>query len=223
MLTTAALKRALGASPADWSAWKKAGLPVVREGRRQMFDPAAVAEWFVDRGEISLALKIYPGEVAQTRDDAARALEVSTRTLADWLTLPTFPGRAGSPGKRDGWFPIDAIRQWRDRSANPNGGAEKSPWRDVYWEAKAKGEQLDLEERMQRLVDAEEVQRFLLRVVNSAKAILDPLPDKVLASLPADTKRKTKVSVRKKVERDLHQAYEALAELITGDHDEHEE
>lgn len=223
MLTTSELKRLLGATPRQWAAWKMAGLPSRRDGRRTAFDPAEVSEWFLDRGEPQLALKVYPGEVAQTRGDAARSLEVSTRTIAEWLNTPGFPGRAGSPGKQDGWFPIDAIRQWRDQSANPNVGAEKSPWRDVYWEAKAKQEVLDLEERMGRLVDAEEVQRFLLRVVNSAKAVLDPMPDKVLASLPAGTKRKTKISIRKKVERDLHQAYEALAELITGDRDEHDE
>lgn len=222
-MTATELRKLAGATTAKWAKWLKAGLPVQREGRRQTFDVASVAAWLAACGEIDAATAVYPGQVATTRDAAAQALGVDTRTLASWMKLEGFPGRAGKPGKRDGWFPIEAIETWREATIQPKPAEEGNAGHKLYWNFKGIEKQLDVEERRGTILNAHEVERFLLRVIHTAKAVLEPLPDKVVALLPAKSTPQVKAEMRKRVAADLRQAFDVLAELISGDEDETED
>lgn len=220
MLSTAAIRKQLGVTQSRWNGWLRAGLPARKDGRKKVYEPAEVAKWLADRGELDAARAVYPGELAETRDDAATALGVDTRTLAGWMKREGFPGKAGRPGKREGWFPIDAIETWRaETMLQADAEEEDSPSRRFNL-ARAREKELDLEERLGRLVEADAVERFLLRVVNTAKASLEPLADKVVALLPAKTKGSVRTAVRKRVDDEVRGAFDLFAELLRGDEDE---
>lgn len=222
-MTATELRKLAGATTAKWAKWLKAGLPVQRNGRVQTFDVPAVAAWLAACGEIAAATAVYPGQVATTRDAAAQALGVDTRTLASWMKLDGFPGRAGRPGKGGGWFPIESIEAWRQANVQPKPEAEGNAGHKLYWSFKGKEKQLDWEERLGHILLADDVERFMVRTINTAKAVLEPLPDKIVAMLPAKTPPAVRTEIRKRVAADLRGALDVLAELLAGDAEDDEE
>lgn len=222
-MTGTKLRKLAGASAAQWAKWLAAGLPTQQIGRRQTFDVAAVAAWLAACGELAAASAVYPGQVATTRDAAAQALGVDTRTLASWMKLDGFPGRAGKPGKGGGWFPIEAIDTWRQNNVQPKPEAEGNAGHKLYWNFKGKEKQLDWEQRLGNILNADDVERFMVRTINTAKAQLEPLPDKIVAMLPAKTPPAVRSEIRKRVAADLRGAIDVLAELLAGDGEDDKE
>lgn len=220
MLSKTKLRQTLGVPARRLDKWIAAGLPHRKDGRRLQFDAAAVALWLACHEQANLARRVAPGECAATREEAAELLGVAARTLAGWLTRDDFPGVAGPPGKREGYFPIDQIAAWREETfGRPADEEGPSPHRR-YQLALARSAELALEKELGHLVDAEEVARFSERVVSSAKSILEPLPDQIAAALPAKTRRQTKAAVRERAAEIVEAALETLAELTRGDDDD---
>jgi hypothetical protein len=164
-------------------------------------------------------------EIVGTIGEAALALSVAPRTLATWLNDPTFPGKAGHPGRGDGHFPIAAIRAWHLAT---HGVTDKSEHADeAAAAAKVKKAIVDsdrahlaLERELKSILDAEEFSKFLTRMIATAKAVHDEMPDRVEARLPGSLAADVKQRIRQAVEATIVEAMNALAEAIAGDTDE---
>ena len=89
--------------------WVKAGLPVAKK-RPLTFDRETVIQWLLDNQKIA---EVEVERILLTRDEVARELKVSLRTIANWLQEPDFPGRAGDRGRQNGYFPLNRIKEWR--------------------------------------------------------------------------------------------------------------
>lgn len=239
------LQARLGINAQQLKAWCDEGLPHTRRGNAKNgpreFDPAAVREWLIATGkardegrgardEASNQTSSQPTAetiptVAVTRDEAARLLGVDLRTLARYLKEADFPGRAGSPGRKDGYFPIEAIRAWMlERGFGQAAG--RSPVDDALAQRRMSrldlqiiGEQLDIEQRLGSVCDTEEVARFLERAVATAKAILGDIPDSVDGQLSTRAGPKFRRRLRRLIEAKIADALEALAEVLIGDTD----
>jgi hypothetical protein len=129
MLTAGELRKRFGFSADKLDRLIKQGLPVKGKGAKRQFDARKVAAWLkaqpkTERRKDGETAKTKPPApqrsspeqspaiTAATIAEAAGHLKVAPRTLAGWLTDPSFPGKAGSPGKADGYFPIAEIQRW---------------------------------------------------------------------------------------------------------------
>lgn len=231
MLTAPQLQKKLGITKRRLERWRKEGLPSRMKNRKRMFDPVVVAAWIEQNGKgrrETAGLPVFEkgaGEcgsrtVATTRNEAAQALGVSLRTLAEWLNDPSFPGKPGSPGRQDGYFPLAEITAWRQTKF---GGDGRSKGGDAGQLAEKRARRLDLqndllqvevEKSLGSILDAEEMAGFLERHVGVAKTILEQLADKVDTRLPAKLDTKTRAVIRAAVDETVTEAFNAVAETM---------
>jgi phage terminase Nu1 subunit (DNA packaging protein) len=203
--------------------WIKSGLPVRGKGAKERFDPEAVERWLIENDQAKPASAPAPtGRVCTTRAAAAAELGVDIRTLAEWLNDPTFPGKAGSPGRSDGHFPLDEIRTWRSAKFEnaPGGNDELGRLRILQLQTKVEREQLELARELGRIVDVEDVRNLLEAGVATAKSILDQLPEQVLANLPGKLSKEIKNKIRELAQSKIEQAYTVLESLSREDEEE---
>lgn len=204
--------------------WLKAGLPCQGKGKSQRFDAEKVLTWLLDKGfaQKDSAAGIPSGPICTTRAEAARALGVDIRTLAEWLNDPSFPGKAGSPGRSDGNFPIGEIQTWRAaKFANATGGNEElTKLRVEQLQTKVEREKLELSRELGTIIDAEDVRNLIEASINTAKSILDQLPEQILANLPGKLPKELKRQIRDLCTRKVHEAYEALEGMSTDEDEE---
>lgn len=225
MLTAHQLCRRLSIDKKRLQEWLDQGLPCELQGRRRMFDPAAVAAWLQQTGKAAPTSAQPAGAIVTTRAEAANLLGVNLRTLATWLTDPTFPGKPGSPGRQDGHFPIAEINAWRalrlGEDARPAGRASE--------EASAKlrktliqcdREQFEFERELRTILDYEATARLIERVIATAQALREQLPDKIDSRLPAKLGPKTRKRIRRAVLEVLAEDAQVLSEMAAGDTDE---
>lgn len=221
MLTAQQLLKKLGITKKRLDRWRREGLPSVLEGRKRMFDPAAVAEWIQQSGKGKREHDETKGgaapAIATTRDEAAHALGVSVRTLADWLTDPTFPGKPGSPGRQDGYFPLDQIAAWRQAKLGGDGrsrsdAGEMNELRARKLKLEIDQLQVEYEKACGTILDAEEMAAFLERHVAVVKTVLEQLADKVETRLPASVPAAVRKKIRKAVEDTVTETCNAIAE-----------
>jgi predicted DNA-binding transcriptional regulator AlpA len=225
-MNAANLQKALSVTPATLRAWIKAGLPCKGKGRDRVFEPAAVEQWLLDTGRAEKPAAPSPaGVVACTMAEAALLLGVSKRVFADWATEPAFPGKPGTTGKRDGYFPIAEIEAWRASrfGADARSGAADDGERAVrrqMLEIDRDRKLAELErDVLGTLIDAEETTRFIAFVVATAKGVLQELPDRVLARLPGKLPMKLRKLIRKVVLTVVRETLEHLTQLVKGDDD----
>lgn len=206
------------------AAFVREGLPCKGRGKKRRFDPAAVAAWLQKSGKLQSPAAAVPGQVVTTRAEAARVLGVSLRTLAEWMTSPTFPGTAGHSGRQDGYFPIDEIRAWRSATLGSSGGspadAELLEARRLKLRIDNDRAQIALEKELKSLGDTEAMARFAQRQIATAKALLGEMADKVESRLPAKVERPLRQVIRKAIEEVLAETLNAIAEMALGDQDE---
>ena len=150
------LAQTLGVTRRQITAWKKQGLPFRRIGRRDDYDPEAIALWLAVHG-------LHPrGRVVETVDQVAEHCGVHRRTVHEWL-------RQHCPGK-PGTYDLDAIAAWRDarsRAAKEEDGAlagPASPGLERYRLARAAIAELELEQLRGRLVPRDEVHAVMDQV-----------------------------------------------------------
>ena len=147
------------------------------------------------------------------------------RVLQRMGTRPDFPGRPGSPGRRDGHFPVEEIRVWMAGIRSAVEEVDDAELAAINKRVRL----LELEEkeaaaslRLQKLADVDDVGQFGEQVVNNAKAVLGAMEDEVVALLPAGVGVKVRQSVYRKVQQLRDTALDELARLVTGDDDDTE-
>jgi phage terminase Nu1 subunit (DNA packaging protein) len=228
MLTFGELAAKLGGSRPRLTALVREGLPIVAEGRAKRFDPAAVAAWLQTHGK---AVRDAPpptgaGErICRTRGEAARLLGVSLRVFADWQLDPTFPGKSGPPGRREGYFPVERIADWwaaRQGAAGSAGLAGESP-RERLLRIRGDQEQIELDKARGDVVAVVAVERLLRRTIATTRAVLAPLADELLQDLPADLPAEIRDQLRRRAVRRLEDAFANIANLLAEEDDEPEE
>jgi hypothetical protein len=171
--------------------------------------------------------------------------------MAAWAKEPGFPGRKGNGrGGSNGHYDLEAIRAWRDtaysRPTNDGGGrkaadtARQSEAKEVLdgpeirrrrdiadiKERESKAGILELEylSKAGRVVDREDVERFIARTIETAKAILEELPDRIEAGLPQECDTTIRELHRRVATDVVRAALGQLAELQQeGDADDAEE
>jgi hypothetical protein len=157
-----------------------------------------------------------------TQSAAAKALGIDRRTLIEWAQRPGFPDTS------KGWD-ADDIRQW----ANGFGlGQQRRPKDDkdelyrVHLRretAAAEREELKLQRELGRILDVDDVRRLLERVVNTTKAVLQSLPDRLEQNLSALIDPTTKTRHREAITEVLRDSFAMIEQLLKGDEDPDDE
>jgi phage terminase Nu1 subunit (DNA packaging protein) len=151
--------------------------------------------------------------VAKTAAEAGKLLGVSEKTIDRWLREEGFPGRAGDQGRRNGYFPIERIRQWSEREIAGRATTEDSTSaRHRKLEAEAATRELELEERLGQLVDRGEVESLIAQQIATARSLLEEIPETIANAMPAKMPERLRRLVAKIARRKVAQAIEALAE-----------
>lgn len=219
------LQTLLGIKPAKLRKWIKEGLPCKRRGRSTTFDAAAVEQWLLDTGRAQKEAAPPPaGVVARTIAEAAKLCDVSSRVFADWLKQPAFPGKPGSPGRRDGYFPIAEIEAWRvvrfgaDGRSGAVDDGEKAVRREIL-EIDRDRKRAELErDVLGSLIDAEQNSQFIAFICATAKGVLQELPDRLLAKF-AGMSEKRRRFIRRETRKVVREVLEIFAQLVKGDDD----
>lgn len=237
-MTGKQLIAALGITRAQLNAWIDEGLPWTGNTARRQFDADQVAAWLVAQGYAEPAEPAAPAvgssqqaagggrqagqttqpaeisqqPIARTRNEVAQHFGVADRTVAVWITQG-MPGIVGTPGRRDGYFPLDEIALWRAERL-PLASAPLDDPR-VAEEARLKRArasivELDLAEKQGRLIDAGIAMREWIRAVAEAKTQADQLPAWLAKKLPESVDRDTRRELRKALKRRLTELYRTL-------------
>lgn len=216
------LRKKVGWTAAELKAAKAEGLPVKGTAEE-------VARWLRERGRRAEAERVAP-HVARTWGELARALGMRgkepERVLQRMAQRPGFPGKASRPGKQDGELPVETIRTWL---ATVGSAVEDVDDEDLL-KLQKRLKLLELEEkeserlvRMERLADVEEVSQFCEQVIANAKAVLGPIVEEVVASLPESVGVNVRETVRRRVSKLLRSALQELERLTEGDTDQRDE
>ena len=156
---------------------------------------------------------LAPAEtVAKTTIEAAQHLGVNESTIDRWLKEPGFPGKAGDRGRRNGYFPIERIREWAQRSTANRSQADATNARHRELEARAATRELELDEKLGRLVDRDEVESLIVQQIATARSLLEEIPDAIAAAMPSKMPDRLRRLVTRIARRKVTQAIEALIE-----------
>lgn len=162
-------------------------------------------------------------EVAKTRADAARLLGVDERTLSKWAADPTFPGKAGTAGQRNGHFPIGAIRRWRATTSGQGGEtADADPAQRLRLRklaAETARREVDLDAKLGTLIDREQAEATITSAIATARSLLEELPEQIAEAISA-SRPKLRRMARRIARRKVLQVLEALADCVTEDPDD---
>lgn len=218
MITFTKLREQLEVSQPVLSRLVRDGMPHVSAGKRKLFDEAAVAEWLVENGLATVVESPGSGLVATTRDDVAKHFGVHVRTVAEWQTDETFPGRPGTRNLRDGCYPLDAIRDWlAKRDALRDGGPQVTTAREEFYALKLERSRYEFEEYKGSLTTVEEVKLEHERQIHVVKKILESMPDKAAKALPASTPASVRAKIVKRWKACVFEVERTLAEAIASD------
>jgi len=226
-LTAKELSAKLGIDARQLGRFVKDGLPHTGRGRKRRFDPGAVAAWLQQTGRAQPAP--LPSQIATTKAEAAVLCGVSLRVMGDWLCDPTFPGKAGSPGRQDGYFPIAEIRAWRSATRGGDHRSDAAATEQIAAARlrrlvlEAERDHFELERDIGNILDFEETARLQERSIATAQTQLDQIVERALARLPGKTPRRIRRIVRQSIQEGIRAACDALAEAIAGDRDEAED
>lgn len=219
MITFTELREQLGISQPALSRLIRDGLPVHRDGRRKMFDADEVARWLVDNGRATRkgAATVQPDDryIARTRKECAAHFGVHLRTVADWLEDETFPGRAGTRGRRDGYFPLEEIEQWlMRRDADRANGPEVANTRDELYQLKLERGRYEFEQYKRNLISIEAVKSEVAKLIAIAKKILESMPFNAAAALPADLSPSVRDEIIRRWQAAVREVEQTLSETV---------
>jgi phage terminase Nu1 subunit (DNA packaging protein) len=209
------------------------GLPHQVDGRTKVFDSQAVAQWLVKTGRAVVEGQEDASKIARTRRECADHFGVHLRTVADWLEDPTFPGKSGTRGLRDGYFPLEEIADWQaKRDALRAGGPQTDgcELRDQLLAVRIRREnvrterdELSLEEEQGRLTTIDAMMELVTRQINIAKTLLEALPDEAAKSMPETIDASVRAAVVRRWRDRIYEAERVLSETIAGDTDDTDE
>lgn len=223
-LTAKELCEKLGIQTRQLTELVREGLPHAGRGRQRRFDPAEVAAWLKASGRVEAPTPAAP-QIVTTRAEAAHVLGVNMRTLAGWLTDPSFPGKAGTPGRQDGYFPIEEIRAWRSATHGGDHRSDAAATEQIAAERlrrlqlEADRDHYELERDLGGILDYEATARLHERNIATAQTQLDQIVERALARLPSKTPRRIRRIVRRAIQEGIDQSLDVLAESIAGDSD----
>lgn len=226
MLSFTAVREQLDISQPVLTRLIRDGLPYTLNGRVKQFDEQAVARWLVDTGRATVD---EPAErissVAVTRAECGRHFGVSVRAVAEWLLEDDFPGRAGRPGRQNGYFPLDEIEAWlRDRDATRDGGPESavlpSQLRSKLLAVKIRREERRDSIEAGDLAPLSITIELVGRTIHIAKRLLETIPDEAAKMLPSTMPSDTKIAIIQQWRRRVYEVEDAIAEAILGDVDD---
>lgn len=185
--------------------WVKEGLPTKKK-RPLTFDHDEAISWLEANKKIA-AVEVE--RILVTRDDVAKHFNVNVRTVGHWLKEPDFPGRAGSPGMRDGYFPVDQIQEWR---------SERGPdYEDSELNQKIKLEKyrkikLENDKEAGRLVERHVVEEWIAESMAILKQVLRQTQNELVGVLPSTLTKKQRTQCRKQIEASINKAQQSLAD-----------
>jgi phage terminase Nu1 subunit (DNA packaging protein) len=214
-VTGTELCQALGIRRRQLTAWVEDGLPWTGTPRRRSFDPDEVSVWLVAAGHADpVQDPALPAEqiVLRTRDEVATHFGVSTRSVATWIR-EGMPGLPGSPGRREGYFPVEEIEDWlRSRKIMPGeSAADPRALEDARVKrVRADIMELELAEKRGQLINSEEAARKWVHAVHEAKAQAEQLPAWLMKRLPEDLPREIRRRIRGGLKRRLNELYRTL-------------
>ena len=253
-LTTGRLCQILGCHQKRITELRAKGLPCRKVKHHFQYDAEEVAAWLLAHGHaIRDAVEEPPessaepwseetdetGQILQTRAEVAQFFSVNSHTVAVWLEDPSFPGKPGPRGKREGRFPVIPIARWllrnKKRGIIPEGllpdevkeaeeqlarGEREPSVRDRLTEIKIGKAQIELSRMQGAMVSSEEVAVFFARVCAGSRAILKGLRSSVLQRMPQTLAPEVLELVAEAVDHCTNDVCAAMEELIRGDEDE---
>lgn len=182
------------------------GLPHTGKTKRSWkFDPDLAADW------IAFNRAAVPQEtICRTKAELANELNVNLRTVGNWLTDPTFPGKVGEPGKRNSYFPLLEIKQWLSR----NGKGNDASLGEAAMSFREKLNQLDYERRLGSLVDRQEVVNLFVRTHAIARQRLQGFVPRLVQLLPADTPEPVLLDFRERLQAEVDRFCQELGSTL---------
>lgn len=224
MLTFTQLREQLGLSQPALTKLINDGLPHTLDGRVKVFEGGEVARWLVDTGRAIKAVADGDNavsKIARTRRECADHFGVHLRTVADWLEDSSFPGRSGTRGHRDGHFPLEEIDKWlRSRDAVRSGGPDVANARDELYALRLERGRYEFEQYKQNLVTLDAVKSENEKLINTAKKILESMPEKAAAAIPEDMPADVRANLIERWRDCVYEIERTLSEAIalaTGD------
>jgi len=208
------LKTDLGITEPQLRKWVAEGLPVA-ELKPRRFDEAAVTEWLRSTGKVEPEPE--PEQIVTTRAELANLLGVNTRTVAEWLNDPDFPGTAGQPGRANGYFPVGKIREWM--SARPQYEDESSELNSALKRERLEKLRLENSETAGRLIDRAAVEGWVARKAALARQKLATLEPIVMQSLPTDIDSRVRAQLATDLRGIIDQMLTILARTYSDDSD----
>lgn len=193
LIQRATLKRRLGITEDDLAMYLSEGLPVHKGHKNGLFDQDECIEW-LERN----ALADPPDTVVFDIKLLAKKLGVTAQAVRYWQDQAPENGFPGRPG----YYPIRAIREWRDNHQSKAGRPAQKQISDDdrrYKSAKAELAEISALERRGDLVRADLVERKIRRSVARTREIIRAWPELVAKRHQELGKDKTEV----KFERDL--------------------
>jgi hypothetical protein len=200
------LKAELKITEPQLRAWMRDGMPAISTKPRR-FDEAAVHAWLLKTGKIEP--EPQPEQVVTTRAELAQVLGVNTRTVAEWLNDPDFPGQAGQPGRANGYFPVEKIRAWM--AARPQYEDESSELNSALKRERLEKLRLENAETAGRLIDRAAVEGWVARKAALARQRLATLEPIVMGSLPPEIDARVKAQLAVDVRSIIDQMLTELA------------
>lgn len=230
--TSKDLAKIIGTTPQRIGSWIRLGMPTVGRNGVYQVDIEAAIQWAIDNGKIEQvedAPKV--SRVVANRCEVAQHFGVNEHTVSVWQRRPGFPGRAATPGRRDGYYPLDEIETWREESILQNDPATRDTNGTTHDDSVKAGRsrllkiqcderELRLAEKRGELIPVATATSCLERLVNQSGAIIDELPDRVLSCLPSDLSESARKAVRDTVSQVSTDVRVILSELLGGDQDD---
>ena len=198
-MTSDELRELLGIDRPKLTAWVKLGLPHDRDGRAYVFDEEKVREWLLAEG-----LALEENRVG-TIIEVANHFDVSERAVQYWRSK-------GMPGDL-GRFDLDEIDAWRQERGLVS-KQEPSGVRARLLEIEAQTKELRYQQMAGEVVELDPISRVTVRHIHEAKAVLERIPDEVLAVLPAKTPARVRRAVRVEVFDLIDAACQMLADTV---------
>lgn len=208
-MTADQLLEAIGIDRPKLDAWLAEGMPHQPGKSGPAFDVAAVHRWLLDTG------RARPRRIVRTQAEVAVACGVNVQTVKQWR------GR-GLPGKSGQWD-LDAIDSWLEehqlgqhRPTEP--AVEPAPEGAVSRaeaerrRAVADAERAELRVRRERgeLIEVHRVVREYQHHATHARALMQQMPNRLLADLPETATADDKRRFRERAQRIIDDVVAAL-------------
>lgn len=232
----------LGCSISDIRRWSKLeGWPRHGNTKGSWYSLGEVQAWLVSRGlaafdpapqpEVSSQSEAessiiderdeHGQRICRTFAELANELRRPQRVIQRWATELGFPGTPGTPGRRDGHFPVDEIEEWaKARFAKIDSrDSELQEAKKRLALLEIQEQELEARKRLGQLLDFADVAGFFESCVVNAKAVLGQIPDEVLSMLPESMVDEARGDIFRRVSRRIDDALAEISALMDGDTD----